>query len=75
MEAEEEFCLVFTPKFGKKNVGTQSFQGCVIKESIRYKSVSTDLDAMLESTILWMMLADGVNGLYLSGTRKMCRTL
>ena len=26
--------LVFTPKFGKKNAGTRSFQDCVIKESI-----------------------------------------
>jgi len=25
---------VFTPKFGKKNAGTRSFQDCVIKESI-----------------------------------------
>jgi hypothetical protein len=25
---------VFTPKFGKKNAGTQSFQDYVIKESI-----------------------------------------
>ena len=25
---------MFTPKFGKKNVGTRSFQDCVIKESI-----------------------------------------
>ena len=26
--------ILFTPKFGKKNAGTQSFQDCVIKESI-----------------------------------------
>ena len=43
---------VFTPKFGKKNAGTRSFQDCVIKESIRCESVSADLDAMSESTIL-----------------------
>ena len=66
---------MFTPKFGKKNVGTRSFQDCVIKESIRYESVLVDLDAMSESAILWMTSADGVNGLYLSGARKMCRTL
>ena len=30
---------------------------------------------MLELAILWMMSADGVNGLYLSGAREMCRTL
>ena len=62
MEADEEFCWVFTPKFGKKNVGTRSFQDCVIKESIRCESVSTDLDVMSESAILWMTLADGING-------------
>ena len=43
--------ILFTPKFGKKNAGTRSFQDCVIKESIRCESVSTDLDAMSESTI------------------------
>ena len=66
---------MFTPKFGKKNSGTQSFQDCVIKESIRCESVSADLDVMSESAILWMMSADGVNGLYLSGARKTCWTL
>ena len=66
---------MFTPKFGKKNAGTRSFQDCVIKESIRCESVSADLDVMSESAILWMMSADGVNGLYLSGARKMCQTL
>ena len=30
---------------------------------------------MLESAILWMTSADGVNGLCLSGARKMCQTL
>ena len=66
---------MFTPKFGKRNTGTRNFQDCVIKESIRCESVSADLDVMLESAILWMMLADGVNGLYLSGARQMCQTL
>ena len=66
---------VFTPKFGKKNVGTQSFQDCVIKESIRCESVLADFDVLSESVILWMTSVDGVNGLYLSGTRKMCQTL
>ena len=66
---------MFTPKFGKKNAGTRSFQDCVIKESIRCESVSTDLDVMLEQTILWMMSADDVNGLCLNGARKICRTL
>ena len=42
---------VFTLKFGK-NTRTRSFQDCVIKESIRCESVSTDLDATLESAIL-----------------------
>ena len=54
---------------------TRSFQDCVIKESIRCESVSTDLDVMSESAILWMTSADSVNGLYLSGVREMCRTL
>ena len=67
--------ILFTPKFGKKNAGTRSFQNYVIKESIRCESVSADLDVTSESAILWIMLADGVNGLYLSGARKMCRTL
>ena len=66
---------MFRPKFGKKNAGTRSFQDCVIKESIRCESVSADFDVMLESAILWMTLADGVNGLCLNGARKMCRTL
>ena len=44
--------VFFTPKFGKKNVGTRSFQDCVIKESIICESVSVDLDAMSKSTIL-----------------------
>ena len=66
---------MFTPKFRKKNMGTRSFQDCVIKESIRCESVSSDLDMVLKSTILWMMSANGVNGLYLSSPRKMCRTL
>ena len=43
---------VFTPKFEKKNTGTQSFQDCVIKESIKCASVSADLGVMSESTIL-----------------------
>ena len=43
---------VFTSKFGKKNVGTRSFQDCVIKKSIRYESVSADLDAISELAIL-----------------------
>ena len=42
---------VFTPKF-KNNAGIRSFQDCVIEESIRCESVSADLDAMSESTIL-----------------------
>jgi len=42
---------VFTPKFGKRNAGTRSFQDCVIKESIRCESVSADLDAISESAI------------------------
>ena len=66
---------VFTPKFGKKNAGTQSFQDCVIRESIRCESVSADLDVMSKLAILWMMSVDGVNGLYLSGAKKMCQTL
>ena len=37
---------VFIPKFGKINVGTRSFQNCVIKESIRCESESADLDAV-----------------------------
>ena len=56
-------------------MGTKSFQDCVIKESIRYESVLADLNVMSKLAILWMMSADGVNGLYLSGVRKMCRTL
>ena len=67
--------VLFTPKFRKKNTGTRSFQDCVIKESIRCESVTADLDVMSELTILWMMSADGVNGLYLSGVREMCWTL
>ena len=43
---------LFAPKFGKKNAGTRSFMDCVIKKSIRYESVSADLDAMSESAIL-----------------------
>ena len=66
---------MFTPKFGKKNAGTRSFQDCVIKESIRCESVSADLDVMSESAILWMTSADDVNELCLNGDRKMCRTL
>ena len=66
---------MFTPKFWKKNAGTRSFQDYVIKESIRCESISVDLDVISESAILWMTSADGVNGLCLSGTRKMCRTL
>ena len=42
---------MFTPKFRKNNVGTQSFQDCVIKESIRCELVSTNLDAISESAI------------------------
>ena len=42
---------------------------------IRCESISTDLDVMSESAILWMTSADDVNGLYLSDARKMCRTL
>ena len=42
---------------------------------MRCESVSADLDAMSESTILWMMSADDVNRLYLSGGKKMCQTL
>ena len=67
--------VVFTPKFGKKNSGTQSFQDCVIKESIRCESVSANLDVMSESAILWMTSAKDINGLYFSGARKMCQTL
>ena len=66
---------VFTPKFGKKNAGTRSFQDYVIKKSIRCESVSADLDVMSESAILWMTSADSVNGLYLSGARMICWTL
>ena len=66
---------MFTPKFGKKNAGTRSFQDCVIKELIRCESILADLDVMLESAILWMTLADSVNGLCLNGARKMRRTL
>ena len=66
---------MFTSKFGKKNAGTESIQDCVIKGTIGCESVLVDLDAMSESTILWMTSADGINGLCLSGTRKMCRTL
>ena len=36
---------VFTPKFEKKNTRSQSFQDCVIKESIAQGSISTDLNA------------------------------
>ena len=43
---------LFTPKFGKKNAGTQSFLDCVIKGSIGCESVSANLDAMSESAIL-----------------------
>ena len=46
-----------------------------MKESIRCESVSVDMDVISESAILWMTPADGVNGLYLSGAREMCRTL
>ena len=66
---------MFTPKFGKKNVETRSFQDYIIKELTRYESVSADLDAMSESAILWMTSANSINGLCLSGARKMCRTL
>ena len=66
---------MFTSKFRKNNAGTRNFQDCVIKELIRCESVSADLDVMSELAILWMASADGVNGLYLSGARKMCRTL
>ena len=66
---------MFTPKFRKKNAGTRSFQDCVIKESIRCESISIDLDVMSESPILWMTSTYDVNGLYLSGARKMCQTL
>ena len=66
---------MFTPKFGKKNVGTRSFQDSVIKESFRCESILADLDVMSESTIVWMTSADGINGLYLSGARETCRTL
>ena len=64
---------LFTPKFGKKNVGTQSFQDCVIEESNMCESISADV--MSESAILWMTSVHGVNGLYLNGARKMCWTL
>ena len=66
---------MFTPKFEKKNAETQSLHDCVIKESIRCESVSTDLDAMSELAILWMTSADDVNGLCLNGAWKMCRTI
>ena len=65
---------MFTPKFGKKNARTRSFQDCVIKELIRCESILADLDVMLESAILWMTLADSVNGLCLNGARKMCHS-
>ena len=60
---------MFTPKFRKKNAGTRSFQDCVIKESIRCESVSTDLDGMSESAILWMTSADNINGLHTDGIK------
>ena len=60
---------LFTPTFGKKNAGTRSFQDCVIEESNRCESISTDV--MSESTILWMTF----NRLCLNGARKMCQTL
>ena len=63
------------PKFDKKKAETQSFQDCVFEKSIRCESVSADLDVMSESAILWMASVDWVNGPYLSGARKMCRTL
>ena len=66
---------MFTPKFGKKNVGTRSFQDCIIKELIRCELVSADLDVMSESAILWMTSADGVNILYLSGAKETYQTL
>ena len=43
--------IVFTPKFGKKNVGTRSFQDCVIKESIAEGSISVDSDVVLGSAL------------------------
>ena len=55
---------MFTPKFGKKNAGTRSFQDYVIKELIGLESVSADLHVMSESAILWMTSTDDVNGLY-----------
>ena len=45
------YCL--HQKLEKKNAETQSLQDCVIKESIRYESVSADLHVMSESAILW----------------------
>ena len=49
--------------------------GLCVNESIRCESVSADLDVMLKLAILRMMSAAGVNGLCLSGARKMCRTV
>ena len=45
-------CELEASRIGKKNVGTQSFQDCVINKSIRCESVQVDLDAMSESAIL-----------------------
>ena len=62
-------------KIWEEERGNHSFQDCVIKESIRCESVSADLDVMSELTILWTTSVAGVNGLYLNGARKICRTL
>ena len=54
---------MFTPKFGKKNA------------ELKASRIMSSRNVMLESAILWMTSADGVNGLCLNGARKMCRTL
>jgi hypothetical protein len=48
----------------------ESFQDYIIKESIKCKSVSADLDTVSESAILWMTLVDDVGGLCLDGVKK-----
>jgi hypothetical protein len=48
---EEKSPQLFTPKFGEKNAGTQSFQDCIIKGSVRWESMTADLDTVSESAI------------------------
>jgi hypothetical protein len=61
---------MFTPKFGRKNVGTPGFQVCIIKESTRCKLVTANSGTVSESAILWLKSASNVSRLYFGQYQK-----